>query len=142
MTQEWRKEKWIIFRKLWAAIQNMDPKYDLVKDFTPFCAKVDFVMNNFDELKLILKKKIAKLEEVHCRQQSSSQPPLSQREGGMVERRPIHESSQKREREETSDEEERNNDNGRLVRRKGKKIMSTEPSLKNASQAFSRNQDH
>lgn len=45
----------------------MDPKYDPVKDFTPFCAKVDFVMNNFNELKLILKEKIAELEEVHGR---------------------------------------------------------------------------
>lgn len=40
----------------------MDPKYDTLKDFSPFCAKVDFVMNNLNELKMILKEKIAKLE--------------------------------------------------------------------------------
>lgn len=48
----------------------------------------------------------------------------------MVERRPVHESSQKRAREETNDEEESNNNSGRLVRRKGKKIMSTNLSPK------------
>lgn len=65
MNQEWRKEKLIIFRKLWTTIQKMDPKYDPLKYLSPFCAKVDFVMNNFDELKMILKEKITKLEEVH-----------------------------------------------------------------------------
>lgn len=65
LTQEWRKEKWIIFKKLWGAIKKMDPSHDPTKDFTPFYAKVDFVMNNFDELKLILKEKKVKIEEVH-----------------------------------------------------------------------------
>lgn len=46
----------------------MDPSYDPTKDFTTFCAKVNFVMNNFDELILALKEKKAKLEEVHDQQ--------------------------------------------------------------------------
>lgn len=46
----------------------MDPSYDPIKDFTPFFVKVDFVMNNFDELNLILKENKVKLEEVHGRQ--------------------------------------------------------------------------
>lgn len=108
----------------------MDPSYYQTKDFTPFCAKVDFVMNNFDELKLILKEKKVKLEEIHGwqvetrdvhhptpitmggsilihqkeMQHSSSWPPLPKRADGMVEKRIVHEFSQKREREETSDE--------------------------------------
>lgn len=53
----------------------MDLSYDPTKYFTPFCAIVDFVMNNFDELTLALKEKKAKLEEVHDEQ---------------VERRDVH----------------------------------------------------
>lgn len=71
----------------------MDPKYGPLKNFSPFCAKIDFIMNNFSELKLFLNEKISKLEEVHGRQQSSSEPLLSQRAGDMVGRRPIYESS-------------------------------------------------
>lgn len=48
----------------------------------------------------------------------------------MIEKRPIFESSQKRVREEISGEEESSNDSGGLVRRKGKRVVKTNPSPK------------
>lgn len=68
MTQYWRKEKWIAFRELWTIVKKMDPRYDPLRNFTPFYAKVDFVMNIFDEWILALKEKRAKLEEAHDHQ--------------------------------------------------------------------------
>lgn len=46
----------------------MDPSYDPLRDFTPFYAKVDCVMNNFDQLIFSLKEKRTRLEEVHGQQ--------------------------------------------------------------------------
>lgn len=45
----------------------------------------------------------------------------------MIVGRPVQESPHKRVREEASEEEDSSNDSGRLIRRKGKKMMSLEP---------------
>lgn len=45
----------------------MDPSYDPLNAFNRFSAKVDFVMNNFDELIPTLIEKRAKLEKIHDR---------------------------------------------------------------------------
>lgn len=46
----------------------MDPSYDPLRNFNPFHAKFNFVMNNFDELNISLKEKKTRLEEIHGRQ--------------------------------------------------------------------------
>lgn len=79
MFQDWRKEKWIAFRKLWDIVQKMDPSYDPLNNFSPFCAKVDF-----DELIIALKENRIKLEDIHgCKveRRSVQQPtPITPKE--------------------------------------------------------------
>lgn len=52
----------------------MMDKYDPLKEFSPFYAKIEFVMNFFDELMKVLREKLVRLQEVYGQQQLSSQP--------------------------------------------------------------------
>lgn len=124
----------------------MDPSYDPLKEFNPFFAKIDFLMNNFEEVMLSLKDKRASLEEIHGKQaerrvqhdptpkeatflqQMRRRPPgptplLPHRTNGLEEDRPVDSPSTnrpffKRVREEIDSEEESSSESDEILKRK------------------------